>query len=371
MWMVLFFFVTVLLLALPFVPAIRELRNPRDMEPLRVASSSEVEIRRFAEGCRILVNDTLGSELATCGREGREIRTTLEDGSEARILPGDHSVALTQEDEPSGYTQDLLLSPGNLSLPPEKSFLGEIAVKGNLIGGKGDILRAALAEGNIELPEGTVSLRWLHADGELKADGDCALYGRVSADRGMELSPLCKFERLNAPTILSAEAENPPPAPDTQERKELEPEKLPGLQDYSGGRALVKGDLKLPAHSRLACDLVVTGTLRVGEDSEIDGRVKARKLLHLERGVVMTGAAVSGDRMTVEAHCRLTGPVLAEGELALGSCVRVGDPEATTTVLAEHLRLRPGVTVHGSLRAREWGEILPPEQEQDEEVAHG
>lgn len=370
MWMVLFFLVTVLLLVLPFVPALRELRNPSDVKPLRVASSSEVDIRRFAEGCRILVNETLGEELAACREEGREIRSTLEDGSQVRILPEGDAFDLETSDDPTGYTQDLLFSPGSLTLPPEKSFLGEIAVKGNLTGGKGDILRAALAEGDIALATGSVSLRWLHADGEVRADEDCALYGRVSANAGLRLSPHCRFERLNAPRVLSAEEGNPPPRPESRELKKLEPEQLDGFQELAGGRCLVKGNLTLPAHSRLDGDLVVTGELRVGEGSEIHGRVKARRALHLEPGVTVTGALVSGNTMTVEAHARLAGPVLAEGDLAMGACCRVGEESATTTVLAEHVKLRPGVIVHGSLRARDWGEVLPSDPERDEEVAH-
>jgi hypothetical protein len=369
---VLFFLITVLLLALPFLPALRELLRPRDVEPLRVASSSEVEIRRFAEGCRHLVNETLSDQLAACEKQGREIRTSLEDGGEARILPAGSTVAMAEEDGSIGYTQELLLSPGSLSLPPEKSFLGEIVAKGDLRSGRGDIIRAALAEGDIALAAGSVSLRWLHADGELSAEEDCALYGRVSADGAIRLSPFNRFERLNAPRILSAEAEDPPPAPQMKERKELDPKKLPGFQELAGGRCLVKGNLELPAHSRLACDLVVTGALRVGEDTEIDGRVKARRALHLEPGVTVTGALVSGRELETEAHCILAGPVLAEGDLILGSCCRVGSMEEPTTVLAEHSRLRPGVIIHGSLRARDWGEVLPPatgRTEQDKKEA--
>lgn len=365
---VLFFGLTVGWLALPFLPALIELLKGRDVKPLRVVTSSEVDIRHFAKGCRRLVNTILDEDLEACRREGAPRDVDLPEGGRARILPGGSLAELDGVEARAGYTQRLFLSPEDLQLQPDASYLGEIFVKGDLRGGERDILRAALAEGDMVLAPGTISLRWLHADGEFRAEEDCALYGRVSTDRAMRLGVHCHFERLNAPKVLCAEAENPPAPPDSRERQRLAPEDLPGFVDLAGGRCLVRGDLELPPHSLLRTNLVVTGALHVGEGCEIDGDVKARRKLHLDRGVTVTGALVSGRELDVEAYCRLGGPVLAERDLSLGSCCRVGHPDRPTTLCGDHLRLRPGTILHGSVRARFHGEILPAASAPAEEV---
>ncbi len=361
-----FFVLTVGWLALPFLPALRELMRGKDTAPLRVSPASAGEIRLFARNWRSLIAENLGPALSGVAASGREEAAQLADGTPARLLPADFDFELLPEEKEQGYTENILAGAGDLHLPGNNSFLGEVHVEGNLHCDKSVILRAALATGDLSLDPGCVSLRWLHADGELRAGEDCALYGRVSSDRALQLERDCRFERLGSPRILTGVAEDAPDPAPAAERREIKPKDLPGFVEEEGGRVLVRGDLELPSHASLKANLVVTGKLKVGEGSELDGNVKARKGVVLERSTCIKGSLVSGGGLAAGPHCRLDGPVLAERELVLGSCCRVGGPKRLTTVSGERVRLRPGIEIHGSVRTSAWGEVLPSSQNGEE-----
>ncbi len=361
-----FFTLTIGWLALPFLPALRELMNGKDTKPLSVSPTALGEIRDFARVWRNLIVENLGPALGEVAASGKEATATMPDGTRARLLPADCELELLPDERERGYSEHVVAATGDLDLPANESFLGEMHVDGMLRCGDGVILRAALATGDLSLGDGCVGLRWLHTDGELRAGQDCSLFGRVSADRAMRLETDCRFERLGAPRILTGGALDPPEAAPIKERREIKPKDLPGFVEEAGGRVLVKGNLELPAHVRLEANLVVTGKLLVGEGCEIIGSVKAHKEIVLERSCKVQGALVGGENLVAGPHCRLDGPVLAERELQLGSCCRVGSLDRPSTLSGERVKLRPGVEVHGSVRTSGWGEVLPPSRNGEE-----
>ena len=206
----LFLILTTGWILLALAPAILEMRRKTDAEPLNVVRRSETDIRHFANGFREFLHRHFAPLLADCMESGVPVVGILEDGTPFRMLPEGRETA-PDLGTGSGDTQEqeLTLACGNLHLPGKRAYLREIYAKGSLHAGEGSALRAALAEQSVYLGAGSTTFRWLHAGADIHADPDCRLFGRVSADRLIQLADGCRFERLHAPRIEFGKSEPP------------------------------------------------------------------------------------------------------------------------------------------------------------------
>lgn len=351
----LFLLITAVLVAVPFVPAIRELRNKKDAEPLKVVSDSEVDIRHFARGFSQLVRSKLGRVLEECGRTGESREGGLEDGTPYLVVGGG-SLRLSDAEMRDQSAGRMILSCGDLRLPRETMFLPELYAAGSVFGGEKNIYRAILAEKDIVLAPESMLLRWLHAGGAVRVAAGSALHGRASADGSIMLEGTCMFERLNAPRIeFGPGSSEDATGPGTGEREPaLIPMKAdePGRRtDDSAGRWLYERDMEIPAGRTVGADIVGTGRVRVGKRTRIEGSIKSHKDLRLEEGVEITGSVVSGKNLFIGEGCRIHGPVIAERDVHIGSGSVIGGPRSETTVSALGIAIASGTVVFGTVWA--------------------
>jgi hypothetical protein len=123
------------------------------------------------------------------------------------------------------------------------------------------------------------------------------------------------------------------------------------------GRWLIDGDFAVPAGATVDSDLVVSGTLRLGDGAVVRGAVKSATLIGGER-VLYHGAIVATRRLALGAESRVVGPIVVEGEAELGVGCRVGGAADETTISAVSVRVGAGVSVFGEVWARGWGEVV-------------
>jgi len=327
---------------LPLIPALREVRERRDVEPIRVVRDSETDAEHFAQGHRGFLREHLYEAMTRCRQTGQQQTGRLEDGTLYHVVPGG--------DEPVfGAGDTVVASCGDLVLPTRGEYRLEVYAARSVRGGAASVYRAVLAERSVELGAGSTTLRWVHADEVVRVGEGSRLWGRVSAGEGIELADDCEFERLHAPRIAfgpAAPAEVP-----AAETRPLDSGEIPDVVDVTAGRWLVRRRLELPAGARLEADLVVTGPARIGDGARILGSVKSHGDLELGRGVEVQGSVVSGRDVRIGEGCRVHGPVLAERNLFLGGGSVIGSPERLTTVSARGVRVAPGVVAHGTV----WG----------------
>jgi len=353
----LFFALVVTLALLPLAPAIGEWRRRRDVRPLRVVRASDVDIRWFARSFRRWLEDRLGERLAACRDGGPGESGALPDGTPWEVVPADGSPRLAWSAGGPAVGDRLVVGCGALQLAPGAFHRREVYAAGAINGGEWNIYRAVYGEGDVRLGSESRTLRWLHAGGSVFARPGCRLYGRASAEGALRLEVACRFERLHAPTVaFSAPALLEPNGHPTPP---LYPSEVSGLVQEAAGRWLVRGDLHVPAHRRVPCDLVVTGKLTIGAGAHVAGAIKSRRDLVIDDGAVVEGAVVSGRDLRVGRGCRLHGPVVAERFARIGAGTRIGTLAVPTTLAARRLAVEGGAVAHGTVWAREVGEVLP------------
>jgi cytoskeletal protein CcmA (bactofilin family) len=367
---------TMVLAALPFVPAIVEARRKTDATPLSIALDHDGNIRHFARRFR----DYLQAQLSGSKTEGfagdLSLMGHLQDGTPFVKAKGDVDPVLPPYGEEERLSQRILIASASLSLPDRTAFTQEVYAVEPLFGGTGDIYRAVLGEKDIFLARGSMVLRWLHTEGKVQVARESVLYGRTSSEQLIRLAETCRFERLNAPCIEFGTIAPAPAAEDAPHVGEVAPASPsanaapepgatlsqpwgpPATADVAGRRWRVRGDVAIPAGSRFDGDLVVTGRLHVGAGTQITGSLKTHQAMHLDDRTHVTGSVVSARGLTLGAGCRITGPVVAEQEITIHPGVLLGTAAQPTTVSAPHIRVASGVVAHGTVWARDGGEVV-------------
>jgi cytoskeletal protein CcmA (bactofilin family) len=339
-----------LMFMLPLVPALVELRRKSDALPLNVVQQNAGDVRHFANGFRNYVK-VLEPTLQRCVADGSTASGTLSDGVDYVVLGRVDEALLLGLRQQDATHPVLLVAGADLSVPADATFSQDIYARGHFEGGEKNTYRAILGEKNVHLAASSRVLRWVHSAGEFTADPGCRLYGRISSDSLIRLYASCSFLRLNAPRI---EIGNGFFSADTSTPTILTPE-----NPTSGvsRRFLHDGDFEVQAGQVITSNLVIRGKLRIGTGVRIRGSVKSVEDMVIEDGVSIEGSVISARKMRIGPHCAIHGPVVAERELAMAAGTRCGTPEHPTTVSAPGITLEEGVSVFGTLWAREQGQV--------------
>lgn len=329
MWTFLFIVTGVALFSLPVVPAIIELKRKSDVWPLGIDQTHSGVTRRFADRFRDYLAD-------------------LEAGEGANLMQHIDRRGIAQEAASTGPRVSeprVLIADETCVLPDAFQFGGEIYGRQDLVTGRENRIRAALAEGEIQFGRGTTLLRWAHAK-RIKVAADCRIMGRLSAEESIECAQGGLFHRINARVIRFGEREAWP-----AESDRFEPV-------WSGERVFHQGDLSVRPNSVVEADLIVHGDLEIGGGAVVRGSAKSLGDMKLGEGARVHGALICMGRLTVGRDCAVLGPVVSETMVALGGNVRVGADGHPSTVTAPEIRIAAGVVAHGSVWAREQGVVL-------------
>ena len=342
------------LFLLPLVPAIKEWLRPTDAQPLNVVREHGGHISHFANSFQRFVNSQLRPILERASTGQAQVDEVLPDGTKVIALPSASTLQAIHQSTGDQETEALILAAGDLTLPGDHTFTGEVYVEGSLHSGSGLVLRAVLAKGDIHLGSEAYVLRWLHADGQLVAGENCKLYGRASASQRVTLSPGCFFTRIHAPHIEFIPANllrgnSAPPS------RRFEMPKL--LQSSSNGRWLMRGNLTVTANTWHKGHLIASEDLQVGTGAFVSGAIKGRDVV-LEAGCRVHGSVVARERVIMERDSHAMGPIVAEHVVEIGPGCVVGAPDQPTTITAPSIRVAPGAVVHGLIWAREEGRVL-------------
>lgn len=350
------FMLTAALFILPLLPAIMEHRRKTDATPLKVVQDYEVDIHHFAKHFRSYIQDHLQTRLHTCHQTGEPYSDTLQDGVAYIVLPDEAKPVFSKKEQHKQITQRLFVCTGTLYLPGNMSYLSEIYTGHTLYGGEHDIYRAIISEKNVVFAENSVLLRWLHAENTVTVSKACTLHGRVSAGQLIHFKNHSEFERLHAPSIQFGTLQSP--GTQTTQTTVFRPEDHKGKIEVSGRRWLIDGNFNLPDHCLIDADLVVRGKLRIGTNCVIKGSIKSHKALQLGKHVLIEGSTVSINNIEFADHCQAMGPVLSEKDIYLSHHCQIGTPQQAVTMSANHIQIKQGSLVHGTLWARQGGEAL-------------
>ena len=217
-----FFILLLVLLLLPFLPSIIEIRRKLDAQPLRVTQSYDVDIHHFANRFREYIHTHFAQDLADSGTQAQSKQGNLEDGSHYCLLGSEAAVSLDEAERSAQVTNKLFVASAGLTLPGAMTYLNELYAADIIKGADENIYRALLAGADIELGRDSMLLRWMHAAGDISVPRGCVLYGRVSAGKRIVIATQSRFRRLHAKDILFGE--HVPAAQQAQARQDINPE---------------------------------------------------------------------------------------------------------------------------------------------------
>jgi predicted acyltransferase (DUF342 family) len=334
-----FALVCLLLLVLPFVPALREWRYPTDYAALPVLPNYSSDIDHFAK--RFLSDATAKLGLgAPTGYEDFDFVTLPLDG-----------MAWAK-------ARKRLISRTPIKTWGPVRSVQPLYVEGDLHTGAESVYPALYATGDIDLGAGSEIHDWAHADGELRMGRNSMALRRVSAGVAIELDCEVWFERLQAPVLrFGSRSGSHVPNPGTMDQTTALLGEVPGAIQQSPLLVMVRGDCALEPGKHYTGSLVVTGFLTIGAGTTVAGDVKAREGLSIGPGASVQGAVICDKRIYMFKNATALGPVASESDILIGRGAVVGLPGAPTTVSARNIVIEEGVVAHGALWAHDIGMV--------------
>ena len=235
----------------------------------------------------------------------------------------------------------------------------QLYVQGSVRAGDGSAFPSLYATGDIDLGGKSEIRDWAHADGAVKLGGKSVALRRISAGSHIELGNDSWFERMQAPTLYFGSRTDPALTPAINPQTPGDFAELPDAVRQSPSLFLIRGKCALPPGRIYRGSLVVTGFLTIGAGTTVEGDVKARDGISLDRQAQVKGALTCEKRIYLFNESRVDGPVISESDLLVGSGAVVGLPDVPTTVSACNIIVEDGVTVHGAIWAHEIGMVKP------------
>jgi len=335
------------LVGLPLLPAICELRQKQDAEPLKVIQQHAGDIRYFASSFATLIKEL--EPLVNRSRTSGDVcRGVLPDGSQYIIMRTVDELPRMQKQNDLFLCPNVIAFSNDVTCPGQIKFAKELYVHGQFRGGDCNQYRAVLGMSGIRLGKRSSVLRWAHAAFELVADEECQLYGRVSAAGYLTISQGCRFFRLNAPRINIGQGSGNNPA----NRVPREPGVSVPLR-----RVLHHGDVIIEAGEVVYGSIVARGKLHLRSGAKVVGSIKSNKDLVIENEAVVEGGVICSERMIVGSRCTLLGPIIAERSMVLYHGTVCGDLQKPTTVSSPEIQVQEGVVIFGTLWARQSGSV--------------
>ena len=337
---------------LALLPALRELVEPTDAKPLVVHADYSGDAAHFARSSLEFISANFPGRMLK--KHAGRIEGLLENGNPYTLIPyGDDEVEVSREELAAHSVDRVLISYAPLRIPEQAAALSTVYAARELNGGEGAVYRALFCDGDVQLGERSMVLRWVHAEGELNAESETSLYGRASAGRLIRVAPGCQFQRVSAPRIEFGE----PGRLRNPITSALTPAVLPHLPESQVPRHVVKEAVVIPPNTFVSHDIVSSGSIRIGAGSWVAASLKAAADIFIEGNARIDGSVVAERDVFIGAQCFVRGPVIAERDVLIDGPTAVGAPSQPTTITAPGIFFSAGVVVYGNVWAREGGAV--------------
>ncbi|SMD01640.1 polymer-forming cytoskeletal protein [Sporomusa malonica] len=343
MLLLLFCSLLILLLFLPFAPGLREMLNGKDAEPLFINMDYRRNPRYFGLSFRQIVIKSLANYTGMSGflhikLSKQELIEVVDDA----VVEDGGSVATIY------YVENNLQSGRNVR------FEKEVYVRGNACLGEGNELRALACDGDIHILGRTRFIRWLDAEGSIRAEEESELGVSAACGKELFLAGGCSFKRLYGFPVTTM----------TSTMAYTAPERVAAGDFVEAGPASQQEDMQrnlavLPARSRKNCDIITAHSLTIGEHTIIEGHVKTHGDLVAAHSVTITGNIFAGGNIRLGPYCRVLGTIFTQGHITLEDGVAVGSHGKIKSVISKKgITFHRGVSVFGFVSTEGEGRVI-------------
>ncbi len=335
----LFFITFLLLLALPFLPGIMELRQPQDNRALSINMDYSKDPRYFGNSFKGILKRALQTQ-------------GLSEGIRQISLSKEETVEIVSKTEiPAGNKVDhLIVVTGDFMSQADVTLNKEIYVEGRASIGEKNIVRALAAEGRVSLASKTRVIRWIDAEGEFTAERSCELGWSISSAKRLKLGPDCRFRRLYGIPVLTHNASKDQEISEA-DLKYVNIEETAFISD--------KDWTIIPPHTKLDKTLICKQNLRIKRNCILHKDVKTYKKLVVEEGVRIKGNVFAENGISTGPFVRIFGNVFSQETISLGTGTKIGCVDVLKSVVARgEIICDRSVVIYGYIVAGKMGRIL-------------
>ncbi len=323
-----------LVVALPLLPGLLELRAGDDDDPLKIDASYARDPRFLGKSMRAKVEPIVD---ATHG-EAR-VQFLNRKNEFALITDAYRSPDRVRFD-------DIVLSRGDFHVG-DRSVMLDVYARGDVAVGAYAQVRTLAAGRNARFGSRLSVVRWIDVEGDCTI-GDAADLGQsVAASKRLVIGAGVRFSRLFGRPISVIDGR----------RAELHALSAgPLLARASGARRLVK-TLTLDPGARIEDDVVAAGDVELLPGAVIAGSLKAGGTVTLRANACVVGNIVARETVTLEADAMVLGHIFGDLDVVLHAGALVGDRHAPKTIHASRaVRIAPEACIFGWLIAERGGQ---------------
>lgn len=336
MIMIFVFIAFFILLLLPFIPGVVELRRPRDAGPLFIDMEYTKDPRYFGKSFRGIMKKLARSDM--------DVGISNVSLSRREVI----QVAHTQRVNTGKQFNHLLCVVGDLVTAERVYFRKEIYVTGNATIGANNMVRAIASDGKVFLDSKTKVLRWIDAEESIEVRESCDLGINISCGGEVRIASDCKFKRLYGfPVITCATGDE-----DLRQYNEVE-------RVFNSAQTLDEGFFTVSTGSKIEKDLIVKNSLRISKNSLIVGSLKTYGELMIEENVKVSGNVFSEGNVRIGQNTIVDGNIFSQGSVFIDKNSQIGNPGKWKSIIGKSgILLRRDVSVYGYILTEGLGRIL-------------
>ena len=311
--------------ALPLTSAWKELRHPRDAEPLSIDSNYIKDDRFFATSFESRVVEAVGPS----PREPGPSAVVFRDPEVIDTVAGDLTI---ERDEVPASIVDV---HRNLRVGSGTHLIKEVLIGGSATIEQDSTLRAIKSQGDIRLGRNVRIERWIDAGWTIFASASTDLGVRATALQSIVLEPGAVFRFVAAPIVSVG---TPPPATSKPAVDAKPLITVVGERRHrvrADGALIVDGPFVLPAGLAAKGDIIARSDVTIGERALLIGSIHSDRDIHLEAEASVTGSMVAERDVILARSAAAESHVVAHGRASLSNCARVCSPGSVTTLLAD------------------------------------
>jgi len=340
------------LLLIPFIPAIVEIKKPRDNKPITINMEYTKNPRYFDISFRNILLNAL---------------------KETKLLPSIYNVKLSKEEKVEiseskdikSYEEinHILFVKGDLTSGEKVVFNKEIYVKGKAKIGRNNLLRAITSEGDIILSDEVKIVRWIGSDENIYTGNNCNLGILAGAEKTIKISGKCNFKRLYGnPIIIEKTGEKMKEEKESRkllEKKRKKEKRKYGTEISDTSMVFNKKWATIPPEAKIEKDIIAKSSLLIREKAKIYGSIKVYGKLIIEKDVLIDGNVFGESEIEIGENCVITGDVFSQESIHLKNGTIIGKKGQIKSLIArDKLKIEKNAVIHGYVLVENEGTVL-------------
>ncbi|MEM2915599.1 MAG: hypothetical protein QXH91_09430 [Candidatus Bathyarchaeia archaeon] len=326
----------VLMLLVPFIPSILELKSKED-EPLPIAMDYTKDPRYFGKSFRRVLS--IIPELDDYAEGIKTVKMSKEEIIEVKRA---QTIFSGESINHIFYVIGDVFSDKNLY------FKKELYVKGNAYIGEHNIIRAIACDGNINLGSKSRVIRWMDSTGSIEVGCGSNLGISCSCEQTLKINKDCTFNRLYGKPIVTynyLESGQKLQEEEIAYQKAVQSSVIRTIEDIASFKV---ANLTIEPFTTVVKDMVVKKNLYIKEGAIIRASAKVYGETIVDKNSQIYGNIFSEGPITVKEGAVIIGNIFSQDVIHIEKGVRIGTSKNLKSVIGKKgVLLSENVCIYG------------------------